>query len=92
MVGGLCRVRVDWFLIISKCDSSLQIFPHLAIFLASGSFLSAIRGFWIILNGPLLVLCDAFESDILSEGGRWGHKTFLNTVIFLLGSGSILID
>jgi len=63
-------VRVDWFSIIGKCDSFLQIFPHLPAFLASGSFLRAIRGFWIVLGGPLPVLCDAFGSDILSEGRR----------------------
>jgi len=92
MVGGLCRVCVNWFLIISKCDSSLQIFPHLAVFLISGSFLRAIRGFWIVLGGLLPLLCDAFGSDILSEGCRWEHMTFLDTVIFLLGLRSISIE
>jgi len=85
MGGGLQRVRVDWFLIAGKCDSSLQTFPHLAAFSASGSSLRAIRVFLIVRGGPLLVLCDAFGSDIISEGHRQGHKTLLDTVIFLLG-------
>jgi len=86
--GGLCRVHVDWFLIASKCNSSLQTFPHLAAFSASGSSLISIRVFSIIRGGILTVLRDAFGSDIISEGCTQGHKTFLDTVIFLLGSRS----
>jgi len=86
--AGLRRVRVDWFLIASKRDSSLQTFPHLAVFSASGSSLREIRVFSIVWGGLLLVLCDAFGSDIIIEGCRQGHKTFLDTVIFLLVSRS----
>jgi len=88
MGGGLQRVRVDWFSIAGKCNSSLQSFPHLAVFSASGSSLRAIRMFSIVWGGLLPVLCDSFGSDIISEGRRQGHKTFLNIVIFLLGFGS----
>jgi len=85
MGRGLHRVRVDWFSITGKCDSSLQTFPHLAAFSASGSSFRAIPVFSIVRGGPLPVLHDAFGSGIISEGRRQGHKTFLTTVIFLLG-------
>ena len=85
-------MRVDWFSITGKCDSSLQTFPHLTAFLASGSSLRAIRVFSIVRGGPLPVLCDAFGSDIISKGCRQGHKTFLDTVICPLGSGSTLLE
>jgi len=85
-------VRVDWFSIAGKCDSSLQTFPHLAAFSASGSSLRAIRVFSIVRGGPLPVLRDAFGSDIISEGRRQGHKTFLDTVICPLGSGSTPLE
>jgi hypothetical protein len=88
MVGGLRRVRVDWFLISGKCDSSSQTFPHLAAFLASDSFLRAIRVFLIVRGGLLPVLRDAFGSDIISEGRRQEHKIFSDTVVCLLNSGS----
>jgi len=89
MGGGLRRVRVDWFSITSKCDSSLRTFPHLAAFSAGGSSLrAAIRVFSMVWGGLLPVLRHAFGSDKISEGRRQGHKTFLDTVIFLLGSGS----
>jgi len=88
MGRGLRRVCVNWFSIAGKCDSCLQTFPHIAGFLASGSSLRAIQVFSIIQGGPLPVLHDAFGSDIISEGCRQGHKSFLDTVILLLGSGS----
>jgi len=75
--GGLRRLRVDWFLIAGKCDTSLQTFPHLAAFSASGSSLRAIRVFSIVRRGPLLVLRDEFGSDIISDGRMEGCKTFL---------------
>jgi len=81
-------VCVDWFSINGKCDSSLRTFPHLAAFSDSGSSLKAIRVFSIVRGGPIPVLRYAFVSDIISEGRRPGYKTFLHTVIFLLGSGS----
>ena len=83
MGEGLRRVRVDWFLIAGKCHSSFQTFPHLAPFSASGSSLRAIRVFLIVRGGPLSVLHDVFGSDIILEGHRQRHKTFLDTVIFL---------
>jgi len=92
MGGGLQRVHVDWFLIAGKCDSSLQTFPHLAAFSASGSSLRAIRVFSNFQGDPLPVLHDAFGSDIISEGRRQGHKTYLNTVICPLGSGSTPLE
>jgi len=70
MGGGLQRVRVNWFSIAGKCNSSLQTFPHLAVFSASGSSLRAIRVFSIVRGGPLSVLHDAFGLDIISEGHR----------------------
>jgi len=92
MGGGLQRVGVDWFSIAGKCDSSLQTLPHLAAFSASGSSLRAIRVFSIVRGGPLLVLRDAFGSDIISEGYRQGHISFLDTVICPLGSGSTPLE
>ena len=92
MVGGLPRVHVDWFSIVGKCDSSLQTIPHLAAFSASKSSLRAIRVFLILPGGPLPVLRDAFGSDIISEGRRQAHKTFLDTVICTLGSRSTPLE
>jgi len=92
MGGGLQRVRVDWFSIAGKCDSSLQTFPHLATFSASGSSFRAIRVFSIIWGGPLPVLRDAFASDIILEGRRQGYKTFLDTVICPSVSGSTSLE
>jgi len=92
MGGGLQRVRVDWFSIAGKCDSSLQTIPHLAAFSASKRSLRAIRVFLILPGGPLPVLRDAFGSDIISEGRRQAHKTFLDTVICTLGSRSTPLE
>jgi len=73
-VEGLRRVHVGLISIVGKCESSVQTFPHPAAFLASDSFLRAIRWSPIVLGGPLPVLRDAFGSGIISEGHRRGHK------------------